>query len=598
MTVSQRDGQHNLYETEYKFFITGDKNYASEVFNQIKDLVKDCGFNITVQGRVKSQVDTYFDDDKYTLHDAGVSFRVREGKDNTLVTLKKRLPVTRYSAKGLYERMEEEAVITNTQKKDLINGRPIKALPYRLIRYIAPTCGEIRPKLKVHNKRKTSVIEDAGHRKAEICFDNVLYEIDGKKYGPYFEVEIESKGMPPDAIRSLADGIVETLGVSISQQSKYERGISLIKTRKIPQVKKLVIIDTDCGVDDALALILALRSPELDVKAITTVSGNVHVDRVTENVFKVFNALNLRANPIVAKGADRPLKKAPIIADSVHGKDGLGDVIQAPSNIKIDNRPAWKVICDLAREYPKRITLITLGPMTNLAMAIQNDPDAVHCLGKVVAMGGVFFDVGNIGPDAEFNVAADPDAAFEVVKFCRDSCLKTPVDSYEQRVILPANPTRADYERIADYKEHDPKDPKMLPLTFVGLDVTHKVLLRRAHLDRLVKGNPDKSLLKFIRDIAKKYMDFYYENEWLPGCYLHDPLAVAYVINPAFLDIEKHIIRVETKGEFTNGVIFPDDRPTRNPAWRNPAEEVIGIARRVEREAFEEFFLRRLMEDA
>ena len=77
-------------------------------------------------------------------------------------------------------------------------------------------------------------------------------------------------------------------------------------------------------------------------------------------------------------------------------------------------------------------------------------------------------------------------------------------------------------------------------------------------------------------------MDFYYENEWLPGCYLHDPLAVAYVINPAFLDVEKHIIRVETRGQFTSGAIFPDDRPTRNPAWRNPAEKVIGIAGNVE----------------
>ena len=132
----------------------------------------------------------------------------------------------------------------------------------------------------------------------------------------------------------------------------------------------------------------------------------------------------------------------------------------------------------------------------------------------------------------------------------------------------------------------------------MGLDVTHKTVLRRAVLNRVVTGNPEKSLLTFVRDIAKKYMDFYYGNEGLPGCYLHDPLAVAYVINPAFLDIEKHIIRVETMGEFTNGVIFPDDRPTRNPAWRNPAEEVIGIARKVEREAFEEFFLRRLMEGA
>lgn len=103
------------------------------------------------------------------------------------------------------------------------------------------------------------------------------------------------------------------------------------------------------------------------------------------------------------------------------------------------------------------------------------------------------------------------------------------------------------------------------------------------------------NLLKFVQDISKKHMDFYYENEWLPGCYLHDPLAVGYVINPSFLKVEQHIIHVETRGESTSGMIFPDDRPTRNPAWRNPAKEVIGIAKNVEREAFEEFFLIRLV---
>lgn len=169
--------------------------------------------------------------------------------------------------------------------------------------------------------------------------------------------------------------------------------------------KKMVIIDTDCGVDNALAIILALRSPELDVKAITTVSGNVHVEQVVPNVFKVFDALELQSRPLVARGADRPIKKEPIVADSVHGNDGLGDVasIPKPGNVLVDSRPAWQVICDLARKHRKEITLITIGPMTNLALAIQNDPEGVRSLKKVVSMGGVFFNVGNVGPDAELS---------------------------------------------------------------------------------------------------------------------------------------------------------------------------------------------------
>ena len=233
--------------------------------------------------------------------------------------------------------------------------------------------------------------------------------------------------------------------------------------------------------------------------------------------------------------------------------------------------------------------------MTNLALAIQNDPQGVRSLKQVVSMGGVFFSVGNVGPDAEFNVGADPDAVFEAVKFCRDSCKKTPVDRNGKEVILPLKPTKEDYAKITGYRKHDAKDPNMVPLTFIGLDVTHKVLLRRTALERAVKAHPGNDLLKFIQDISKKYMDFYYKNEWLPGCYLHDPLAVAYVINPSFLKVEQHIIHVETRGESTSGMIFPDDRPTRNPAWRNPAKEVIGIAKNVEREAFEEFFLMRLV---
>ena len=193
-------------------------------------------------------------------------------------------------------------------------------------------------------------------------------------------------------------------------------------------------------------------------------------------------------------------------------------------------------------------------------------------------------------------MGADPDAAAVVVEFCKNSCLKTPVDKDGKDILLPPAPTTDDYKKIYAYKSHDPEDQSMLPLTFVGLDVTHRVLLRKAALEKAVKASPQNALLKFVHEISKKYMSFYYNNEELPGCYLHDPLAVAFAINPAFLSIEPHIVRVETRGRFTTGVIYPDDRPTRNPAWRNPAEEVIQVARDVEREAFEEFFFRRIIQ--
>jgi len=598
--------QMTPYEIEYKFMVQGRMHDAGAAVLLIEDWIQQnsCKINEDEKDRrAKKQIDVYFDDKDFSLHQAGVSFRVREKQDNIRATLKKRLPLKRnYSEEGLYERIEEEAVITLAQKESLFRGQVINVLPYRLIAYIVPDCGKLQSIFQVSNERKTVVFRDEEHRAAELCFDKVTYDIDGRSYGPHLEIEIESKGMPRDQMKELALFLEKDLGLIPSRQSKYERGVSLMKTRRAMKQegegRKIVIIDTDCGVDDALALILALKSPELDVKAITTVAGNVELPKVMTNVWKVLNAMRLPTPPPVAYGADRPLawlpEKKPIKADSVHGEDGLGDAFDAPKEIPYDKRKAWDLICDLAKERPKEITLITVGPLTNLAWAIRKRPEDVKCLKEVVSMGGVFFKIGNIAPDAEFNVAVDPHAAAEVVEFCRNSCLKTPVDKQGKEVILPPAPSKEDYQKIVAYRAHDPKDPAMLPLTFVGLDVTHRVLLRKAALEKAITAHPHNQLISFIYKISKKYMSFYYDNEELPGCYLHDPLAVAYVINPAFLTVKPHIVRVETEGRFTNGVIYPDDRPTRNPAWRNPAEEVIHVAHAVEREAFEEFFFQRI----
>jgi inosine-uridine nucleoside N-ribohydrolase/uncharacterized protein YjbK len=594
---------HIQYEIEYKFLVPGTGQDVNASFELIEEYIRKSSFTIQdADSKAKVQTDTYFDDDRLSLHAGGASFRVRKKEGTICATLKKRLPAEKaYSDTGLYQRIEEEAIITSDQEKELLAGQDINAFPYRLLPFIAPGCKILSSKFQLSNKRKTIILSDNDNynRKIELCLDKISYKIEGNERRPFFEIEIESKGAHRDTIKKIADYLESNLELIPSQQSKYERGISLLKASQIPRGRKKVIIDTDCGVDDALALVLALKSPELDVLAITTVSGNVHVNNVNTNVFKVLKELNIDDPPLVAKGADKPLKIERIEAESVHGKDGLGDVdsIKMLKNAVLDKRPAWKLICDLAKENLKEVTLITIGPMTNLAVAIKNDPEGVHSLREVVSMGGVFFDVGNVAPDAEFNVRADPDAANKVVEFCRDSCVKKPVDEKGKEVALPSEPGEDDFKKVKGFVDHDPDDPDMVPLTFVGLDVTHKVVLRQSMLDKAVEAHPRNDLLKFIQEISKKYMAFYYRNEGLNGCYLHDPLTVAYVINPSFLDVKKHIIHVETTGNFTNGMIFPDDRPTTNWAWRNPAKEVIGVARDVEREGFEEFFFMRLIEE-
>jgi len=604
------------YETEYKLLIPGGHNAYNDTEQLVRVVLDEKGFKIR-DSKTKSQKDIYFDDEpNKTLHAVGASFRLRKKRgENTRVTLKKRFPYKGYSETGLYDRIEEEVVITRKEEDNLKSGQGLNSLPYRLLSYIAPGLDvtEFREVLNVTNMRTSKEVESPTGGRIEVCIDRITYNINRTEH-KYLEVEIEGKGAPHDEVKELAEILEKDLGAIPSQQTKYERGISLIKTSKIDrqEEKELVIIDTDTGVDDALALILALKTPKLDVKAITTVAGNVSEDKVFQNVWKVLSRLSMGNMPIIARGAVKPIKRSLDGAPSVHGNDGLGDVYNPPSDMGSDVRPAWKVICELAKEHENRVTLITLGPMTNAALAIQKDPEGFACLKQVVAMGGVFSAIGNVGADAEFNIGSDPDAARIVVEFCRNSCLKTAVWRHQGGAIeVPTGAKEEDYQGLIDnrypgegktywdwhrlVKYEDSVDPerkqKMVPLIFVGLDVTHKVILRKHSLERAIKAHQTNRLLPFIRDISAKYMDFYNKNEGIPGCYLHDPLAVAYVINPAFLEMEEHIIRVETKGEYTTGVMFPDDRPTRNPAWRNPAEAVIKIASKVEREAFEEWFM-------
>ena len=183
---------------------------------------------------------------------------------------------------------------------------------------------------------------------------------------------------------------------------------------------KKVMIDCDVGVDDALALILAFHSPELDVKAVTGVNGNVPLKQVFENIQKVLSLIQPKSKPLIAKGADQPLKGKTIYAHSVHGKDGLGGA-------KIDRREGeegWQffpgradeLITKMARQHPDEMTLIATGPLTNLALALQRDPEGMGKLKAVAIMGGAVRTRGNITPYAEFNIFSDPLAAQIVLK--------------------------------------------------------------------------------------------------------------------------------------------------------------------------------------
>jgi len=222
------------YEIEYKLTAPEKESDAAAVFNLITEMLENndgkTGFCIGDQERRhKTQVDIYFDDNRFSLYETGASFRIRK-KDNIRVTLKKRFDCKERKAEnGLYRRIEEDAVITDRQQADLMAGKPINSFPYRLLPYIIPDCGLLTPRVIVKNDRRIIYIRDHKYRKAELCFDRVIYQVNGQNHGPFFEIEIESKGADRKNIEQLAVYLEKNLELTNSKHSKYERGVLIYK---------------------------------------------------------------------------------------------------------------------------------------------------------------------------------------------------------------------------------------------------------------------------------------------------------------------------------------------------------------------------------
>ena len=278
---------------------------------------------------------------------------------------------------------------------------------------------------------------------------------------------------------------------------------------------KKVMVDCDVGVDDALALILAFHSPKLDVKAVTGVNGNVPLEQVFENIQRVLSLIRPKSKPLIAKGADRPLKGETIYAHSVHGKDGLGGA-------KIERKegeewwqfypgPADDLITEMARQYPDEMTLIAIGPLTNLALALQRDRKGMEKLKEIIVMGGAVRKRGNITSYAEFNIFSDPFAA---------------------KIILESG----------------------LRITLVPLDVTQQVSLTSQWMEERVK--PINNVFsKFVIELTG-YDSTRHQFRNKELIHLHDPLAVGVVIDPDLVKKQKLSITVKTKkGDYFGKIV-------------------------------------------
>ncbi|MFI7678217.1 nucleoside hydrolase [Actinophytocola sp. NPDC049390] len=294
-----------------------------------------------------------------------------------------------------------------------------------------------------------------------------------------------------------------------------------------------LIIDTDPGIDDAMALFAALASPELDVVGLTTVFGNVTVETATRNALTLLDVAG-RADIPVAPGA-----AAPVAMDyrgaipQIHGEDGLGDggELVAPSRAALDITAA-EFLC---REAPGA-TLLAIGPLTNLALALRLRPDLDTLVEQVVVMGGNALGPGNATPAAEANMWNDPEAA-DVVFGAR------------------------------------------WPVTMVGLDVTHEVVLPGAGIDELTRR--DTATARMLAQAVPLYRDFLAEVNGLDGIYLHDPSAVAYLLDPGLFRTERWPVRVETQG-ISRGKTWPSLGNTDDAApaaWqgRPPVNVCVGV---------------------
>jgi purine nucleosidase/pyrimidine-specific ribonucleoside hydrolase len=319
---------------------------------------------------------------------------------------------------------------------------------------------------------------------------------------------------------------------------------------------KRIIIDTDPGVDDALAIVLALRSPELKVEAITTVNGNTCLGQATENALRVLNLLDLPAPPPVVKGADRPLRREPLPSISVHGRDGLGEVSfmqdasgeakYPPPHQDAADGYAPEFICELAADSPNELTLVTLGPLSNIALALTIDPKVAFNVKEIIAMGGAYSVSGNQTPAAEFNFYCDPEAAQEVIT-------------------------------------------SGIPITLVGLDVTLQARLSREALEGA--SQKTSALNEFLRDSTAHVMNFYSERLGFDGFCVHDALAMMVAIDESFVQTKHVHVEVETQGRLTDGMSVADLRPFTRGHTGNPNA---GVALQTDPARFQQFLLQRI----
>ena len=287
-----------------------------------------------------------------------------------------------------------------------------------------------------------------------------------------------------------------------------------------------VIYDTDPGVDDAMALVFQALHPEIELLGVTSVFGNSTIETTTRNALYLVE--RFASGVPVAKGAAAPLRRtAPAPVDWIHGGDGLGNMgVRPTGRSALDTRPAHRFIVDTVRAQPGEVTLIAVGPLTNLALALDEDPEIARLVKQVIVMGGAFGTGGvngNVSPAAEANMAGDPDAA---------------------DIVFGA----------------------AWPVAIVGLDVTENTVMTTDYLAKLRDEAGEAG--QFVWDVSRDYEAFHHSSVGLGGIFVHDSSAVAYLLAPQLYTTRSGPVRVLTDGIAAGHTLQkPDGFAAPAPEW-------------------------------
>jgi purine nucleosidase len=316
-------------------------------------------------------------------------------------------------------------------------------------------------------------------------------------------------------------------------------------------IRTPVLIDCDTGIDDALALLYACGSPEAEIVGVSCVAGNVELPHIVRNTLAVLE-LSGRSDLEVAAGRDAPIARPLRIADDTHGPTGLGHAeLPAPTTAP-GPRDAADLIIAEARARPGQLTLVTLGPLSNVAVALEREPALPALLHGLVMMVGAYRSPGNTAPTMEWNAGVDPEA-------------------------LDAT--------LAGWAATDAPLPVAL-----GLDVTERAKMMPEHLDRLAAaaGDPDAPIVRFVRDALRFYFDFHSRYDGFYGAFIHDALAVAAALDPGLAQTESLTVEVELEGRWTTGETVTD--------WRRQwgREPNLAVAVEADIETFFERFVERV----